>query len=345
MYKKIIATILALAMMLSLVSCSSNSSSTVATTDANTETGDAVKKPDNWPKKTITIIVPHASGGATDLLARALASDMSEILGVSVIVDCKAGGGGAVGMAQAAAAAADGYTLAMGAMGAHSIAPMTLGAAYSYEDFAQICTLTETPFAISVNKDSKFNTLEEMLAYAKDHPGELTYGTAGAGSAYHVWFASFLLKHFGDANLMTHVAYGGGAEAVTSLLGGHVDCAVSSSAEHAPYITSGDFKGLAITSEKRVEELPDTPSIGEAGYPDDAAGTWFAISAPAKTDAAIVSYLETVIMGIMKTDKMIEICKNLNQPIVLRDGKTFYELWKNAWENNKATLQALGLYK
>ena len=223
--KKILSLILALAMVLALVAC--GNSNTGDNNDPNSQL--------DWPKKTITIICPYSAGGGSDLMSRAVADELSKRLGVSVVVDDKPGGSGSIGMQLLAASKNDGYTLILTACGACTLSPWLNDVTYTDESFAPICQVSASPSFICVRKDSGITTFDELVEKAKANPGTITVGTSGAGSSHHIGLAALGLGLADNADLFQHIAYGGGAEAVTNLLGGHVDATATIWSEVSAY--------------------------------------------------------------------------------------------------------------
>ena len=309
---------------------------------AKTSTAEEVAKPDNWPKKTITIICPYSAGGGSDLMSRAVGEELSKRLGVSVMVDDKPGASGAVGMAALAGSKPDGYTLILTAMGACSLSPYTSDVGYTDQEFAPICQVSASPTYICVGKDSPYKTFEEFVDAAKANPGTLTYSTSGAGGAHHVAVSALGLEIANDSNLWNHIAQDGGSAAVTALLGGHIDATASIAAEPSAYIESGDIIPLVVLASERQEATPDVPAITEFGY-NTTGGTWYAFAAPAGTDQAIIDYLEYEILDIMNTPEMQETFENLGNPVVLDNEEGIKNTWHNAYVNNEATLRAIGM--
>ena len=309
---------------------------------AKTSAAEEVAKPDNWPKKTITIICPYSAGGGSDLMSRAVGEELSKRLGVSVMVDDKPGASGAVGMAALAQSKNDGYTLILTAMGACTLSPYTSDVGYTDQDFAPICQVSASPTYICVSKDSPYKTFDELVEAAKANPGTLTYSTSGAGGAHHVAVSALGLEIADDSNLLNHIAQDGGSAAVTALLGGHIDATASIYAEPSAYIESGDIVPLVVMSAERQEANPDVPAITEFGY-NTTGGTWYAFAAPAGTDQAIIDYLEYEILDIMNTPEMQETFKNLGNPVVLDNEEGITNTWHNDYVNNEQTLRAIGM--
>ena len=336
--KRIVSLILALAMALMLVACGSQPAN--SNTDGDGDTQQETKL--DWPKKTITIICPYSAGGGSDLMSRAVADELSKRLGVSVVVDDKPGGSGSIGMQLLAASKNDGYTLILTACGACTLSPWLNDVTYTDESFAPICQVSASPSFICVRKDSGITTFDELVEKAKANPGTITVGSSGAGSSHHIGLAALGLGLANDANLFQHIAYGGGAEAVTNLLGGHVDATATIWSEVSAYIESGDFIPLFCNGPETPDFAGDLPCAADYDLTSDG-GTWYAFAAPAGTDQAIVDLLETTILDIMAQPETVQTFENLGNPVVLLGQKEIAEKWSSGYKNAETTLKAIGM--
>lgn len=336
--KKIFSLVLALAMALTLVACGNQPAN--PDTEGNGDTQQETKL--DWPKKTITIICPYSAGGGSDLMSRAVADELSKRLGVSVVVDDKPGGSGSIGMQLLAASKNDGYTLILTACGACTLSPWLNDVTYTDESFAPICQVSASPSFICVRKDSGITTFDELVEKAKANPGTITVGSSGAGSSHHIGLAALGLGLANDANLFQHIAYGGGAEAVTNLLGGHVDATATIWSEVSAYIESGDFIPLFCNGPETPDFAGDLPCAADYDLTSDG-GTWYAFAAPAGTDQAIVDLLETTILDIMAQPETVQTFENLGNPVVLLGQKEIAEKWSSGYKNAETTLKAIGM--
>lgn len=336
--KRIFSLVLALAMALTLVACGNQPAN--PDTEGNGDTQQETKL--DWPKKTITVICPYSAGGGSDLMSRAVADELAKRLGVSVVVDDKPGGSGSIGMQLLAASKNDGYTLILTACGACTLSPWLNDVTYTDESFAPICQVSASPSFICVRKDSGITTFDELVEKAKANPGTITVGTSGAGSSHHIGLAALGLGLANDANLFQHIAYGGGAEAVTNLLGGHVDATATIWSEVSAYIESGDFIPLFCNGPETPDFAGDLPCAADYDLTSDG-GTWYAFAAPAGTDQAIVDLLETTILDIMAQPETVQTFENLGNPVVLLGQKEISEKWSSGYKNAEATLKAIGM--
>ena len=336
--KRIFSLVLALAMALTLVACGNKPAN--SDTDGDGDTQQETKL--DWPKKTITIICPYSAGGGSDLMSRAVADELSKRLGVSVVVDDKPGGSGSIGMQLLAASKNDGYTLILTACGACTLSPWLNDVTYTDESFAPICQVSASPSFICVRKDSGITTFDELVEKAKANPGTITVGSSGAGSSHHIGLAALGLGLADDANLFQHIAYGGGAEAVTNLLGGHVDATATIWSEVSAYVESGDFIPLFCNGPETPDFAGDLPCAADYNLTSDG-GTWYAFAAPAGTDQAIVDLLETTILDIMAQPETVQTFENLGNPVVLLGQKEIAEKWSSGYKNAETTLKAIGM--
>ena len=242
-----------------------------------------------YPTKPITLVVPTAAGGTTDLSARMLAQGLTPVIGQSVVVDNKGGGNGNIAASIVKRAEADGYTLFLQYSGYHVISPhLTKVAQWSQSDFQPVANVISAPQIIVVRDGLPVKTLAELITYAKANPGKLNYASSGNGSLQHVTGA--MLEQQGGVK-MVHVPYKGTGPALQDLLGGQVDLTFGTAPPFMPHIQSGKLRVLAVTGKERLPSLPDLPTTAEAGYPGVNATSWFGLFAPAATPKAVIDKL------------------------------------------------------
>ena len=242
-----------------------------------------------YPTKPITLVVPTAAGGTTDLSARMLAQGLTPVIGQSVVVDNKGGGNGNIAASIVKRAEADGYTLFLQYSGYHVISPhLTKVAQWSQSDFQPVANVISAPQIIVVRDGLPVKTLAELITYAKANPGKLNYASSGNGSLQHVTGA--MLEQQGGVK-MVHVPYKGTGPALQDLLGGQVDLTFGTAPPFMPHIQSGKLRVLAVTGKERLPSLPDVPTTAEAGYPGVNATSWFGLFAPAATPNAVIDKL------------------------------------------------------
>ncbi len=244
----------------------------------------------NYPARSIRVIVPFAPGGATDAVLRMLAPKLSENLGQQVVVDNRPGGASTIGMDLVAKSAPDGYTLGVANL-SFSINPALFGARLPYNterDFALVSLVTIVPLVMSVHPSVPARSIGELIALAKAKPGSLNYSSSGNASATQM--ATELFRHMAGISIV-HVPYNGGGPALISVLSGQVSIYAGSIPALLPHFKTGRLIGLAITTAKRDPAIPDIPSVAEAALPGYDAREWQGIVVPAATPPAVVSRL------------------------------------------------------
>ena len=252
-----------------------------------------------YPAKPVTLVVPTAAGGTTDLSARMLAQALAPVLGQSVVADNKGGGNGAIAASAVKRAEPDGYTLLMQYSGYHVISPhLTKAPQWEQKDFQPVANVISAPQIIVVRNDLPVKTLAELIAHAKAHPGKLNYASSGNGSLQHVTGA--MLEQQGGIK-MVHVPYKGTGPALQDLLGGQVDLTFGTAPPFMPHIAAGKLRVLAVTGKERLASLPDVPTTAEAGYPGVNATSWFAVFAPAAVPRPVVDRLAGDIRTVVQS--------------------------------------------
>lgn len=253
---------------------------------------------DAYPNKPIRLIVGFAPGGATDVLARAVASRLSEKLPGNVVVENRTGAGGAIAGGAVAKAAPDGYTLAFASTGAFSIGPH-LYKKLPYDatkDFVPVGLVSQNTHVLVVNPSLPVKTVAELVEYAKSKPGALSYGSFGNGSTSHLLAEQFKKTAGVDA---VHIPYAGSPAMVTATMTGDVAFAVDTLQSSLPYIQSGKLRALAVVSPDRSSVAPEIPTFKEAGYAGIDLKNWYGVVAPAGTPAAVVNVLAKHIAEIV----------------------------------------------
>ena len=256
-----------------------------------------------YPSRPITLVVPFPAGSTTDLVGRILSEELSKVAGQQVVIDNRGGAGGSVGTEAVARAEPDGYTLLMGTIGTHSINPAVY-AKINYDpiaDFAPIIQFGTAPNVLVVNPDLPVKSVKELIAYVRERPGKVNYASSGNGTSNHLSGAMFAAR---EGLKATHVPYRGGAQAITDLLRGEVQFMFYHYLPLLPHIAEGKLRALAITSEKRIDALPDVPVMKEAGMNDFEVSAWFGVWAPAKTPQDIVGKLNKTISGIINSPEV-----------------------------------------
>jgi tripartite-type tricarboxylate transporter receptor subunit TctC len=270
---------------------------------------------EDFPNRPMTMVIPFAAGGPTDILGRVVAARMGEVFGQNVIVENVAGAGGMTGSARVANATPDGYQFVLGTVGTHAQG-QTLYKSPLYNavtDFTPVILIANVPIVLETRKDLPVNSFKEFVAYAKANQGKMQFGSAGAGSATHL--GCVLLNYVIGVNI-THVPYRGTGPALQDLEGGRVDylCDIITTAK--PPIDSGAVKGLAIFDSKRSPALPDVPTAAEQGTPNLVAYTWNAIFLPKGTPEPIVKKLHDAALAAMHTPAVHDRLTGLGAEIV-----------------------------
>ena len=263
-----------------------------------------------WPNKQVRIVVPFAPAGTTDILARAIAPELSKAFGQTFYVDNKPGAGGNLGADAVAKSPADGYTLLMGTVGTHGI-NRALYEKMPYDpikDFAPITLVAGVPNVMVVNaekaKERNINTVTDFIAYAKSHPAQLNMASSGNGTSIHL--SGELFKSM-SGTFMVHFPYKGSSPALLDLVGGSTDVMFDNLPSSLQLIKSGKLKALAVTSLQRSGALPDVPTLEQAGgaaLKGFDASSWFGLLAPAGTPPEIIARIQQ------------EVAKSLNSPAI-----------------------------
>ena len=248
----------------------------------------AMAQSDNWPAKPIRVVVPFPAGGGTDIIAREVTQKMANTNKWTFVIDNKPGSGGNIGIDNAAKSSPDGYSLVIGQTSNLAINP-SLYSKLPYDpvkDLTPIGLIGNAALVVVVAANSPFRNLGEVISAAKAQPGFVNYATSGNGTVAHL--ATELLQR--EANIkLTHIPYKGAAQGINDVIGGQVQLYVSSVPTLIGHIKSGKLRPLAVTSAKRVDDLPQTPTVAESGFKGFDAVTWFGLLGPANLPAAVVA--------------------------------------------------------
>jgi tripartite-type tricarboxylate transporter receptor subunit TctC len=252
-----------------------------------------------WPERPITLIIPAAPGGTTDISARLIADKLSARLGQQVIVENRAGAAGIIGAQALARAKPDGYTLLMGNIGPNAINyALYKTLPYKPADFAPVTLVISVPNVLVVNEASSARSVADLLAQARQDPAKVSFGSSGAGQSPHL-SAELFKQRAGIPG--THVPYKGAGPAVAALLGQQFTFMIDNLPSSMPYIQSGKLRALAVTSDRRLAELPDVPTMAEAGVKDMVVTAWFGLVAPAGTPRDAIDKLYAATRDVVRS--------------------------------------------
>ncbi len=251
-----------------------------------------------YPSKPIRIIVPFSPGSTLDILPRLIAPHLIQALGQPVIIENRAGAAGAIGTQAGARATPDGYTLLMSALGPQIHTPILYPKTpyHPVKDFAAVSLVATGPVSIVVQPSLPVHNLKELIAYAKQRPGKLNFGSSGVGSIPHL--LGEMVNLYAGTKIM-HVPYKGNADAISSLLTGEVTMVMTAVPAVVSLVQAGRLRVIVITGPKRLPNMPEVPTIAEAGLPEAEILTWFGLVAPAATPRAIINRLNREVVKIM----------------------------------------------
>jgi len=261
--------------------------------------------PAAYPTRTVRLVVPFPPGGPLDVTGRAIAQQLTQAWGQSVVVDNRPGAGGNIGADVVAKSPPDGYTVLMGALSTHAVNP-SLYEKMPYDavaDFAPITLVAVTPNVLVVNPSLPVNSVRELIAYAKAHPNKLSFGSGSNGSAGHLAGELFKVETGTD---IVHIPFKGGAPAMQALLAGETQLMFDNLANSMPQVKAGKLRALAVTTANRSRLVPDLPTMAEAGLPGFDISTWFGLLAPAGTPADVIAKWNADVAKILNAPEMRE---------------------------------------
>jgi tripartite-type tricarboxylate transporter receptor subunit TctC len=256
-----------------------------------------------WPTRPVTLVVPFAPGGTTDIVGRLIAQSLSERIGQPVVVENVGGAGGTLGAANASKAAPDGYTVFLATV-AHTMAPgIYKKLSYDFEkDFEPITIAASVPNILIVNPAVPANSVAELIAYIKANPGKVSYGSAGVGSTEHMSGALFRSLTGSD---IVHVPYRGGSPMLADLIAGHIQMSIETSGAATPLVKGNNVRALAVSPAKRSALFPDLPTLAESGLPGYDVTTWYGFLVPKGTPENIRRKLYDQLVEILKKPEIV----------------------------------------
>ena len=259
-----------------------------------------------YPTRAVRMIIPFAPGGASDFVGRIFQPRLGELLGQSIVIENRAGASGNIGLEAAARSAPDGYTIYLGNVGTVAINPGVFPKlpVNPLKDFISITQVVDVPGVLVANPSFQANTLKEMIAAAKAHPGKLNFASPGSGSQNRL---EMEIVRKAEGLDMVHIPYKGGAgPAATGLIAGETHVMFTTVSSVLGHIQGGRLKALAVVSAKRLPQLPNVPTMAESGFPDSTSGSWQGIFVPAGTPREIVDRLFASVQQAMKTPDVVE---------------------------------------
>jgi tripartite-type tricarboxylate transporter receptor subunit TctC len=292
-----------------------------------------------FPSKPITIVVPYSAGGGTDVIIRAVTSVAEDYFPQPLVVLNKPGGGGAVGTAFAAQAKPDGYTILFAVPAVIVIKPYMVETPYTFEDLEPLIGVSDSPRILMAGNHTPWKNLSEMVSYAKENPGEVTYSSAGTGTSTHIALEGMAYQ---AGIKMTHIPFPGCADAVSAVLGGHTDIFGAIPSECMQYFKSGDAWPVAVFTQERLEELPDTPTLIEEGI-DFLDSSTRAIFVPKDVPQDRRAILVEGFQKTLADPKLVELFARLQEKPVPTDGETLKSLLTKQKDLYGEVLEQAGL--
>ena len=295
-----------------------------------------------YPSRLVKIIVPFPPGGTTDIVARLVAERLSPQLGQPTVIENRAGAGGAVGAAEIARAAPDGYTLGLATVSTHGVNP-AINPKLAYDalkDFTPISNLASVPNVVSAHPALGVTDVRGLIEKAKAGPGKITYASAGNGSLSHMLGELFKVSTGTD---LLHVPYKGVGPALNDTLGGQVDLLFDNLPSSLPYIQSGKLRALAVSSPARLDSLPGVPTFAEAGVPQLNEPSWFGLVAPAKLPEAVLARLHEAVTKALAAPEVRERMHNVGAVPAGNSPKEFATQIRREIERHKRVAEESGI--
>jgi tripartite-type tricarboxylate transporter receptor subunit TctC len=301
-----------------------------------------VAQAQDWPTRSIRFVVPFAPGGTSEIVARTVAKELTDLLGQTVFVENKAGGAGVIAMAEVAKAAPDGHTIILSHIGTMAVNPYALkNQPYHVDrDFLPVALLARVPNVFVINADVPARDFKEFVALAKRKPGSLNYGSAGNGSAGHLAFE--YLKMVTDTFIL-HIPYRGTGPQLQDLLAGRTEAASAGTPALLQHIKSGKLRALAVGTPKRIPALPDVPTVAELGYADFETSQWYGVHVPAGTPRAVVMKMNEAINKALRANSVTERFANDNASAGLGSPEDYAAFIKREQERWSKVVKRAGI--
>lgn len=330
MAKKWFSLVLVITVVSLLAACGNGAGKNGTTNNTGGNTAANTSAADSYPEKNIEFIVPFSAGGVSDILTRSFVEAATGIIDTTITVKNVNGGSGTVGNYELVRAKPDGYTWLWAATGHLSSALHITPAEYTMEDYTIVNKIGDMVGIIVVPKNSPFQTLEDLINHAKANSGELTIGNPGEATV--VAMLAYLLEDRTEATFQ-HVPFQGSGELLPAVLGGHVDAGIMNVPEVASQVAAGELRALAVLSENRVDQLPDVPTISEAGVDGVSGGAGHFIVIPNNVDPAIVAKIDELTKKVYESDKFKELMAQAGYQLGYKnaeDSRAEIEAWYQA---------------
>ncbi|MGO4396071.1 Bug family tripartite tricarboxylate transporter substrate binding protein [Variovorax sp. M-6] len=303
--------------------------------------GAAGAQGDSYPSRPISLVVPYPAGGSADILARNIGQKLAERLGQPVLIENKAGAGTAIGARHVAEARADGYTLLLGTVSSQAINPAMSKVGYDpLKDLTAIGPLASIPFVLVATANAPYASVADMVAVARQNPGQLSYASAGPGTSNHL--AGEMLASAAGIKLL-HAPYRGSAPALSDVLAGHVPLMFDLQSTAVPNIRTGKLKALAVTSSQRSPLLPQVPTVAESGFAGFEVSAWFGVFAPTKVPESVQARLSQDIAQILRMPEVAARLREIGAEPDLRTRQEFSSYVAAEAGKYSAVVRAAGL--
>lgn len=327
--RTVLLLLLAASLMFTTVGCTQNNKP--ASEQEGPQTGE-------YPSKPIELVVPFGAGGSIDMHSRAVVAVVSQYLGGPMIVSLKPGGSGAIGSEYVASSKPDGYTLLFGSSGPNTALHHVRELPYEREDFIPIAKINHSPNLFVVREDSPFQTMEDLIEYARQNPGKVTYSSSGPFGSNHIPAEMFAEAAGLD---LVHVPFDGGGPSLMAALGGQVDFGSTMPTQARPLVEAGKMRALAFMDTERDKgNLKDAPTLIELGY-DCTFAMWRTVLAPKDTPEEVVTQLREAFKQLAEDPTFIKMIEQMGEEVMYKDGPDFQKEWDAEFAAQEPTLKRL----